>query len=144
SHYDIVEDRRLLRLIKDNLPIPLDDLRNSDILGVDNNDLIEELMKRNQLIVSGSYDMSIKLWDSSSGLCINTFNGHTHWVSSVAFINNNKLIVSGSCDNSIKLWDSSSGLCINTFNGHTGSVNSVAFSNDNKWIVSGSYDKSIK
>ena len=55
----------------------------------------------NNLIISGSYDNSIKIWDIETGKCMNTLNGHTYSVSSVFAINN--FIISGSCDNSIKI-----------------------------------------
>ena len=55
----------------------------------------------NNLIISGSWDKSIKIWDINSHKCINTLNGHTNWVNSVFAINN--LIISGSLDKSIKI-----------------------------------------
>lgn len=55
----------------------------------------------NNLIISGSSDSSIKIWDITSHNCINTLNGHTYPVSSVFAINN--LIISGSKDKSIKI-----------------------------------------
>jgi WD40 repeat protein len=94
----------------------------------------------NNIIISGSYDNSVKIWDIKSGQCINTLNGHTGSVRSVFAINN--FIISGSWDMSIKIWDISSGECINTINGHTDSVWSVC-AIGNK-IISGSSDKTIK
>ena len=55
----------------------------------------------NNLIISGSDDKSIKIWDINSHKCINTLNGHTSTVYSVFAINN--LIISGSSDKSIKI-----------------------------------------
>jgi WD40 repeat protein len=39
-------------------------------------------------IVSGSFDNTIKIWDLASGNLLNTLNGHTDYVHSVAVIPN--------------------------------------------------------
>ena len=56
-------------------------------------------------IVSGSYDMTAKLWDLASGACVRTLEGHTSSVRSVALSTCGKHIVSGSYDKTIKIWD---------------------------------------
>ena len=59
------------------------------------------LVSRN-LLVSASYDSSIKLWNLVNGRCINTLNGHT---SSILCIDANEdYIYSGSHDKTIKIW----------------------------------------
>ena len=103
-------------------------------------DTVWSVFAINNLIISGSNDDSIKIWDVHSGELINTLNGHTEAVWSVFAINN--LIISGSWDNSIKIWSIDTGKCINTLNCHTEWVRSV-FAVGNL-IISGSSDKSIK
>ena len=67
--------------------------------------------------------------------------GHTDWVTSVAFSPDGKDIVSGSWDKTIRMWDAQTGnLVSDPFEGHTDEVTSVAFSPDRKYIVSGSCD----
>jgi WD40 repeat protein len=95
-------------------------------------------------IASGSYDNTIKIWDSSTGKVIRTLTGHSEFVRSVAFSSDGKTIASGSYDNTIKIWDSSTGKVIRTLTGHSSPVYSVAFSSDGKTIASGSYDNTIK
>ena len=63
----------------------------------------------NKLIISGSEDKSIKIWDIESGKEIKKLNGHSECVYSVAISSDNKYIVSGSGDNSIKIWNLQSG-----------------------------------
>ena len=53
-----------------------------------------------QLIVSGSSDKSIKIWDAERGECLKTLEGHSGSIQSVAFSSDNKLILSGSEDKS--------------------------------------------
>ncbi|TGO07686.1 hypothetical protein BTUL_0253g00020 [Botrytis tulipae] len=76
---------------------------------------------------------------------LQTLEGHTSTVTSVAFSPDGKQIVSGSYDNTIRLWDTTTGLQIQpTLEGHTGSVYSVAFSPDGKQVVSGSDDNTVR
>ena len=42
-------------------------------------------MNQNHLILSGSFDKTIKLWSTESGLNIKTFTGHTEGIFSVCF-----------------------------------------------------------
>ncbi|KAJ5253778.1 WD40 repeat-like protein [Penicillium chrysogenum] len=75
---------------------------------------------------------------------LQTLEGHSNSVLSVAFSPDGQRIVSGSYDNTIKLWDAQTGSELRTLEGHSFSVFSVAFSPDGQSIVSGSYDNTIK
>ncbi|EED12684.1 WD-repeat protein, putative [Talaromyces stipitatus ATCC 10500] len=67
---------------------------------------------------------------------LQTLEGHSDSVNSVAFSNSGQTVASGSNDRTIKLWD--------TFKGHSKWVNSVAFSHDGQTVASGSSDNTIK
>ncbi len=95
---------------------------------------------KDNLIISGSGDNTIKIWDIDSGECIKTLKGHRDRVNSVAIKDN--LIISGSSDKTIKIWDIESGECIKTLEGHTNWINSVAIKDN--LIISGSNDKTIR
>ncbi|BCR98241.1 uncharacterized protein AKAW2_31560S [Aspergillus luchuensis] len=79
-------------------------------------------------------------WDPE----MQTLEGHSNWVYSVAFSNNGQLLASGSRDKTIKLWDAATGALEHTLEGHSDPVYSVAFSNNGQLLASGSYDKTIK
>ena len=57
------------------------------------------------LLVSGSYDETVKLWDVQTGGVANTFHGHTSWIYSVSLSADSTMIASGSGDNTIRLWN---------------------------------------
>jgi WD40 repeat protein len=63
----------------------------------------------------------------------NVLEGHTGYVSSVAFSPDGKHIVSGSLDKTIRVWDAVTGEVVSgPLQGHTDWVNSVALSPDGK------------
>ena len=97
-----------------------------------------------KLIVSGSWDKTVRLWNTTGKPIGQPFHINSY-VTSVAFSPNGKLIVSGSLDNTVRLWDLLEGNLVGQpFQGHERCVNSVAFSPDGKLIVSGSHDKTVR
>ncbi len=62
------------------------------------------ISKSGKIIVSGSHDKTIKIWDVYSGNNIKTLYTISN-VNSVYFSSDSKLIVSGSYDTTIKIWD---------------------------------------
>ena len=78
---------------------------------------------------------------------LQTLEGYTDSVSSVAFSPDSKQVVSGSGDETVRLWDTATGALLQTLKGHTGSVTSIVFSPNGKllpilqvsnhWVVEG-------
>jgi len=81
-----------------------------------------------------------KVWSR----CLQTFEGHSDSVCSVAFSPDGSRIVSGSGDTTIRIWDARSGKEVQKLEGHSSWVCSVAFSPDGSRIVSGSRDATIR
>ncbi|GAA5930385.1 Cdc40p [Sporobolomyces koalae] len=68
------------------------------------------------LILSGSLDTRIKLWDVyQSGKCLRTFMGHSKAVHDVQFDNAGAQFLSSSFDRQMKLWDTETGQCKQAF-----------------------------
>lgn len=97
-----------------------------------------------QMLVTGSDDRTIKLWNLTTKEQIRTFNGHSSFIYAIAISPDGQTIASGSADKTIKLWNLNTGQEISTLTGHSGSVASVAFSPDGKLLASSSLDKTIK
>ncbi|EED11823.1 WD repeat-containing protein, putative [Talaromyces stipitatus ATCC 10500] len=80
------------------------------------------------------------LW--SPGL--QTLEGHSDSVRSVAFSLDGQTLASGSDDKTVKLWNIKTGSELQTLRGHSSSVHSVGFSPDGQTLASGSSDDTIK
>jgi len=94
------------------------------------------------LLASGSFDYTIKVWNSSNGSLLWT-GQHSDVVTSVAFSPGGYLLASGSWDDTVKVWDSSNERLLWTGQ-HSDDVLSVAFSPDGNLLASGSYDRTVK
>ncbi|GKT96934.1 LOW QUALITY PROTEIN: beta transducin-like protein HET-E4s [Colletotrichum tofieldiae] len=65
-------------------------------------------------------------WDA----CLQTLEGHSSPVASVASTGDGTQLASASWDNTVKVWDAATGQCLWTLEGHSDTVASVAFSGD--------------
>ncbi|KAI9299871.1 WD40-repeat-containing domain protein [Cunninghamella echinulata] len=92
------------------------------------------------LIMTGSYDKTIKIWNLETGELIRTLEGHTRCVRALQF--DEAKLVTGAMDNTVKIWNWHTGQCIRTLEGHTGGVLSLHF--DCRLMVSGSTDHTIR
>lgn len=98
-----------------------------------------------KMLVSGSEDNTLKLWNLQKHKYICTLEGHEAGVKSVAFSRDGKMLVSGSADNTIKLWQLPKVKApSHTLTGHSDWVKCLAISPDGQILASGSQDKTIK
>jgi WD40 repeat protein len=95
-------------------------------------------------VASGSGDKTVRLWDAVTGAPLQALEGHSSWVSSVAFSPDGKLVATGSDDETVRLWDAVMGAPLQALEGHSRYVSSVAFSPDGKLVASGSGDKTVR
>ena len=96
------------------------------------------------MIVSGSGDKTVRLWDVATHVQIGEpLTGHTFDISSVAFSPDGKKIVSGSWDKTVRLWDVATHLQDGEL--LTGDfINSVAFNPAGTMIIAGNRNNIIK
>ncbi|KAF2856407.1 beta transducin-like protein HET-E4s [Plenodomus tracheiphilus IPT5] len=76
--------------------------------------------------------------------CLQTLEGHSSAVCSVAFSHDSTQLASASWDNTVKIWDASSSACLHTLEGHSRAVYSMAFSHDSTQLASASWDNTVK
>ncbi|KAA0705315.1 Transducin beta-like protein 3 [Triplophysa tibetana] len=110
---------------------------------------------KNILLVSGSQDCTVKVWDVPEALydagcepavmkARHTEKAHDKDVNSVAISPNDKLMVSGSQDRTAKLWSLPDISLLGVFRGHSRGVWCVQFSPVDQVVATASADGSIK
>jgi WD40 repeat protein len=70
-----------------------------------------------QLVASGSYDRTARLWDTRTGAARGTLGGHSSWVRTVVFSSDGQLAASRSNDNKVRLWDVKTGITTQVIEG---------------------------
>jgi len=100
------------------------------------------------ILMSGSSDNTVRLWDTENGMLIRSMFGHMNEVLCLTAARFRPLIISGSGDRTIKVWNyrtkKSLSPCLMTLSGHTGFVWSVELLRDDSTLVSGSQDNLIR
>ncbi|KAM0374686.1 hypothetical protein ACHAPY_008305 [Fusarium culmorum] len=92
------------------------------------------------ILATGSYDTTIKIWNIETGEVMRTLRGHTSAVRTLQF--DDSKLISGSFDKTIKVWNWQTGECLNTLQCHNEGVLSIHY--DGCTVASGSIDKTIK
>ncbi|MBW4695482.1 MAG: hypothetical protein KME27_27350 [Lyngbya sp. HA4199-MV5] len=94
-------------------------------------------------LVSGSDDHTVRLWNDN-GDCLRVLQGHTSWISAVAFSPDGNLLASGSEDQSVRLWDARTNQCLRLLQGYNSGVWSIAFNPNGRTLVSGGQDRVVR
>ncbi len=95
-------------------------------------------------VYSGSFDNTVRVWQTATGTCARTLTGHTNSVNTVCASPDGARIFSGGCDNTIRVWDTATWACALTLQGHSDWVRSVCASADSAHLYSGSDDQTIR
>lgn len=104
------------------------------------------------VVLTGSGDKTIKLWNLASYTCVRTFEGHSNSVLKVAWLKmpsnqeqSKKRVqfTSAGGDGLVKVWDANSGEAECTLDNHEDRVWAVAVHPENNTIISGSGDSTV-
>lgn len=100
------------------------------------------LQASDNMLATGSYDRTIRLWDLETLEPLKTLTGHTRGVTAVQF-DSGKLI-SASMDGTLRIWNYrlSQPECVSVLRGHTDGV--LALHLDGKLLASGSADSTVR
>ncbi|MEB3280000.1 MAG: AAA family ATPase [Lyngbya sp.] len=122
-------------------PLTTDWLAGEDGLA---SDLNSPKLEVTPLLVSGSEDCTLKLWDVSSGTCLQTWRGHTHRIESLASSPDQPILASGSNDGTVKLWNRHTGQCLRTLHHTPDPIQALAFSPNGKILAIGTCEGTIQ
>lgn len=100
--------------------------------------------KDGQFTITGSEDMSLKIWETQTGKLTQVLVGHEERVSCVATADNNRHVASGSDDKDLIIWTMATGEIEKTLKGHTAPVTSVKLTGDGSALISGSMDGTLR
>ncbi|KAG6999420.1 E3 ubiquitin ligase complex SCF subunit sconB [Physcia stellaris] len=91
------------------------------------------------ILATGSYDTTIKIWDIHSGEELRTLRGHSSGVRALQF--DDTKLISGSLDCTLKIWNWATGECIKTYAQPDGIIG-LHF--DSAILAAGSRDGTVK
>ncbi len=105
-----------------------------------------DISPNGELLATGSWDRSAKIWDVASGQAIRKLDGlHEGYVNSVEFSPDGQTILTGSDDRTARLWDVATGEPSETvFRGHQSRVRQASFSQDGTLVLTASSDKTAR
>ena len=92
------------------------------------------------MLASGSYDSTIRLWNTITSTHIETLRGHESAVYSIAFSPDSLTFASSSADKTIRFWNAITATYKKTFAEHIGNFHSIVFNPNGHILASGSYD----
>jgi WD40 repeat protein len=95
-------------------------------------------------LVSGSFDKTIKLWNTANGKERLTIKGHSGMVYSVAFSPDGKRLASGSDDKTTVIWDAAAGTKLFWGKAYRAPISTVAFSPDGKRLAVGGWSDYVE
>mmetsp|Transcript_42453 Transcript_42453/g.51475 ORF Transcript_42453/g.51475 Transcript_42453/m.51475 type:complete len:597 (+) Transcript_42453:320-2110(+) len=93
-----------------------------------------------KLLVSGSLDKTLRVWDLQTWEARHVLTGHEATVWCLQYVHN--ILVSASGDKTLRVWCLQKGECLRVLEGHNGDVYCLQF--DGETVVSGSRDGTLR
>ncbi|KAA3456302.1 angio-associated migratory cell protein-like [Gossypium australe] len=101
---------------------------------------------KGHLILAGSEDCTVWMWNADNGSCLNVFSGHGASVTCGDFTPDGKTICTGSEDATLRIWNPRSGESIHVVRGHsyhTEGLTCLSINSDSTFAITGSKDGSV-
>ena len=95
-----------------------------------------------KILVSGSYDHSVKVWDLELQECIHTFRTHAEKVYSVGYCDELRRACSGSLDATVKIWCVDTGTLLYNLEGHNSLVGLLELTPN--YLISAAADATLR
>ncbi len=97
-----------------------------------------------RLMISGSADNTLKLWNTESGTCERTLEGHTNSVTAVCGSSDGRLAFSTSRDRTVRCWEIATGRCLQTLASTESELTCLAVTRSGQRVVAGGQDGSLR
>jgi WD40 repeat protein len=95
------------------------------------------------VLVSGSKDTTVCVWDAQDAVLQHQFNGHKNWVTSVQWHPNGSMLASASLDKTIRLWNIEKEKQLEEGYSHSEAVTFLCWHQDGQRIAFASSDKYV-
>lgn len=103
---------------------------------------VRAIAARQDTLVSGSYDNTVRVWKISTGETVHALRGHAMKVYSVVLDHKRNRCISGSMDNFVKIWSLETGACLFTLEGHNSLVGLLDLRDER--LVSAAADSTLR
>ncbi|OAE33749.1 hypothetical protein AXG93_2884s1220 [Marchantia polymorpha subsp. ruderalis] len=116
----------------------------SDLKGHTGSVYAAQFSKTNNLLASGSFDQSVRVWDVQNSREVLCFQEHLLNVSDVCWSNDGTVLLSGGFDHCVKEWDVVAGKALHSYSELQGFIQAVRFNPaDNDVFLAGSTSKQV-
>jgi WD40 repeat protein len=95
-------------------------------------------------LVTGSWDTTLRLWDTASGKLLRDLVGHNAPVQSAEFSPDGKALASGDAEGKVMLFNVATGQRSAALNAHSDRCFGLAFSPDGKQVATAAWDRIVK
>lgn len=95
-------------------------------------------------LASGGADKEIKLWNLNTMDRVQTYRGHSDFVTALTFRPDGQMLASAGLDGNIRLWSTSRSRMLRRLTGHRGRVGSISFSPDGAHLASAGADGQLR
>ena len=99
---------------------------------------------KDYLLISGSDDASIKVWDALTGKCLKTLvvprTTYKYVIYSVCATENGDYVISGGSDKTVRIWNVHTGELLHTLTGHKMAVMVVCVSSSGRVFSAGNHE----